>query len=255
MAVDEVTKQYCGALQFSAPEVLQGTIPRKGRKRNKVDTLQPSVDIWSLGITVLMYALCSGFSPLQANPSSQEIYKSLPLKTYRIRPGWEFLGDIAMTMVNQNPADRPSARSCQERLENLSLPYESTVQQYHNLDFLQRTHISSIARLCCADPETRQPPGIYLSSLLEGFNIDRDQLVEEEISGLRELLRNTEEDLRMTLEAAATFVRKVSNHDEAQTIDDLGHLIANVHLANGDFPYTGRLPLPVPKTARRKRTK
>lgn len=177
------------------------------------------------------------------------------LRVNKVRPGWEFLGDVAMDMVNQNPADRPNARSCQERLENLSLPDESTVQQYHNLDFLQRTHISPIARLCCADPETRQPPGIDLSSLLEGFNIDRDQLVEKEISELRELLRNTEEDLRMTLEAAATFLRKVSKHDEAQTIDDLGHLIANVHLANGDFPYTERLSLPVPKTARRKRAK
>lgn len=92
MAADEVTKQYCGALQFSAPEVLQGTIPRKGRKSI------PFSQVSSLEITVLMYALCSGFSPLQANPSSQEIYewtKSKPLKTYRIRPGWEFLGDIA----------------------------------------------------------------------------------------------------------------------------------------------------------------
>ena len=158
-----------------------------------------------------------------------------------------------MDMVTQNPADRPNAKSCQEKLKKLSLTYEPIAQQYENLRFLQMVDSTPTIQLFHVDHEVQQSPVIPVSVLLETFHVNRDQLVEREISVLRGSSKDAQGSLHISIEDAADLLYKVSKHNEAGMIHQLRLSIADLHLATGKLPESEGLLSPARRMAHKRK--
>jgi len=117
-----------GSLAYKAPEVaLRGSYLPSGY----------SADIWSIGVLTLQYSL---FNRWWAHTSEWSSGRDVECQVSR--PTWQGLTDIANSMLNPEPRNRPSATDCSTRFsveQNRAGAMKSEEAQLYstNLDFLR----------------------------------------------------------------------------------------------------------------------
>ena len=116
-----------GRTTYMAPEVVS----------RKSYPLGPSVDIWSIGVSILRFSL---FSPWFARMSEWSGGQCIGAQASRPGPVWQALTSLGNTMLEFDCNNRPSATDCLEKLSHLGSMHSTSEpkQNLINLEFLSR---------------------------------------------------------------------------------------------------------------------
>lgn len=126
----EKRSTYCGTLDYLAPEMIE-----KGHQHDQ------RVDIWSIG--VLIYELCTGFSPFSCSLSGNEISienvkKNINNMNYKVPKSLsQECHDLIRRILQKSPSDRLTINQIIEhpwltrnRQKNRSQYYEMTADNW-----------------------------------------------------------------------------------------------------------------------------